>query len=257
MTIVLVHGVPETSAVWDPLVDELTALGHGDVVRLSPPGFGAPLPVDFGCTAGEYRDWLVGELSRIGSPVDLVGHDWGGGHVLGAAVQRPDLLRSWAIDVIGLFEPDYVWHDLAQAWQRPGDGERQIERVFGGSPADRAQRMVRSGVSEPAAGAMAMEQGEEMGRAILALYRSAGQRMLAELSRDLPKAAARPGLAVIPTEDSFVGTVAARVRGAQRAGAVVEMLEGRGHWWMLEDPKQGALALSAFWRYVKDQPAAA
>ena len=43
-TIVLVHGVPETSAVWDPLVDELVALGHKEPLRLSPPGFGAPVP---------------------------------------------------------------------------------------------------------------------------------------------------------------------------------------------------------------------
>ena len=41
MTVVLVHGNPETDAVWGPLVD---ALGRDDVVRLSPPGFGAPLP---------------------------------------------------------------------------------------------------------------------------------------------------------------------------------------------------------------------
>jgi pimeloyl-ACP methyl ester carboxylesterase len=43
MTIVLVHGVPETSAVWDLLVDELVALGHDEPLRLSPPGFGAPV----------------------------------------------------------------------------------------------------------------------------------------------------------------------------------------------------------------------
>ncbi len=43
MTVVLVHGNPETDAIWGPLVD---ALGRDDVVRLSPPGFGAPLPDD-------------------------------------------------------------------------------------------------------------------------------------------------------------------------------------------------------------------
>jgi pimeloyl-ACP methyl ester carboxylesterase len=41
MTVVLVHGNPETDAVWDPLVD---ALRRDDLIRLSPPGFGAPLP---------------------------------------------------------------------------------------------------------------------------------------------------------------------------------------------------------------------
>src|SRR5258708_1522630 len=53
MTVVLVHGNPETDALWGPLVD---ALGREDVVRLSPPGFGAPLPDVFPATYLAYRD---------------------------------------------------------------------------------------------------------------------------------------------------------------------------------------------------------
>jgi pimeloyl-ACP methyl ester carboxylesterase len=56
MTVVLVHGNPETEAIWNPLVD---ALGRDDVVRVSPPGFGAPLPDDFPATRLAYRDTLV------------------------------------------------------------------------------------------------------------------------------------------------------------------------------------------------------
>ncbi|MDT5114673.1 MAG: hypothetical protein QOE30_412, partial [Mycobacterium sp.] len=59
MTIVLVHGNPETDAIWGPLVD---ALGREDVVLLSPPGFGAPLPDSFLATYLAYRDWLEGQL---------------------------------------------------------------------------------------------------------------------------------------------------------------------------------------------------
>ena len=62
MTVVLVHGNPETEAVRGPLVD---ALGREDVVRLSPPGFGAPLPKDFPATYLAYRDWLEDELERF------------------------------------------------------------------------------------------------------------------------------------------------------------------------------------------------
>jgi pimeloyl-ACP methyl ester carboxylesterase len=74
MTVVLVHGNPETDAIWGPLVD---ALGRDDVVRLSPPGFGAPLPDGFPATQLAYRDWLEDELEGIEQPVDLLGHDWG------------------------------------------------------------------------------------------------------------------------------------------------------------------------------------
>ena len=66
MTVVLVHGNPETEAIWGPLVD---ALGRDDVVRLCPAGFGAPLPDDFPATYLAYRDWLEGELEGFDQPV--------------------------------------------------------------------------------------------------------------------------------------------------------------------------------------------
>ena len=42
MTVVLVHGNPETDAVWGPLVASRSAATTSS--RLSPPGFGAPVP---------------------------------------------------------------------------------------------------------------------------------------------------------------------------------------------------------------------
>ncbi len=42
------------------------------------------------------------------------------------------------------------------------------------------------------------------------------------------------------------GEVLAR-RTAERAGAKVAMLQGLGHWWMCQDPKRGAAALSDFY----------
>ena len=53
----------------------------------------------------EYRRWLVTELERFEQPVHLVGHDWGGAHVVNVAMTRPELLSSWVCDVIGLFDP--------------------------------------------------------------------------------------------------------------------------------------------------------
>jgi pimeloyl-ACP methyl ester carboxylesterase len=44
MTTVLVHGNPETEAIWDDLVPHLRNDG---VVRLSPPGFGSAIPPGF------------------------------------------------------------------------------------------------------------------------------------------------------------------------------------------------------------------
>src|ERR1043165_5035018 len=59
MTIAFVPGVPVTSAVWTPLIKQLPLSKRQDVVTLSPPGFGAAVPVAFGATFVEYRDWLI------------------------------------------------------------------------------------------------------------------------------------------------------------------------------------------------------
>ncbi len=162
------------------------------------------------------------------------------------AMARPDLLRTWAADTIGLFDPDYVWHDLAQVWQTPGEGEKSVAQLLGGTVERRAARMVERGIDRPVANRLAAGQNEEMGRAILALYRSAAQPVMAEMGRDLSRAAERPGLSILATEDDNVGSDDIRRRAAERAGARTEVLDGLGHWWMVQDPARGARALTEF-----------
>jgi pimeloyl-ACP methyl ester carboxylesterase len=247
MTIALVHGVPETSAIWDLLADKLVALGHDEPLRLSPPGFGAPVPEDWAATVHDYRAWLIGELENIGHPVDLVGHDWGGGHVLNVAMTRPDLIRTWVSDILGVFDQDYVWHDIAQQWQTPGVGEEVIAAMTAQPVEERAAALVGGGMQPAIADRVAPGIDEAMGACILPLYRSAAQPVTAELGARLEAAAVRPGLAIMPTEDTYVGTDEQRRRAAARAGARVEVLEGLGHWWMTEDPDRAASMLSSFW----------
>jgi pimeloyl-ACP methyl ester carboxylesterase len=244
MTVILVHGNPETEAIWGPLVD---VLERADVVRLSPPGFGNPLPDGFSATYLAYRDWLEDELQGFDEPIDLVGHDWGGGHVVNVVMHRPELVRSWASDVVGLFDPDYVWHDLAQVWQTPGEGEQLVNTMLGGTLQDRAEQMAALGIPMDIATSIAAAQGPEMGRAILSLYRSASQPAMAEAGRALENAAARPGLSLLATEDPYIGSDEIRRRAADRAGAHTEVLDGLGHWWMVQDPARGAAALTRFW----------
>lgn len=247
MTVVLVHGVPETAAVWDLLVEQFDDLGETDVRRLSPPGFGAPVPAGFSATMYGYRDWLCAELEAIGGPIDLVGHDWGGGHVLNVAMARPDLIRTWVSDVPGVFDPDYVWHDLAQQWQTRDVGEAAVTEFTGMPTADRAEFLVGAGMAAEVAARVAEGIDEVMGQSILTLYRSAAQPSAAKAGENLEAAAARPGLALLPTDDAFVGNDQQRQRAAARAGARMEVLDGLGHWWMTQDPAGAAALLVDFW----------
>jgi pimeloyl-ACP methyl ester carboxylesterase len=244
MPAVLVHGNPETPAVWDPLVAELN---RDDVVSLHLPGFGTPTPAGFGATKEEYVEWLVGELEKIAEPVDLVGHDWGGGFVLRVACTRADLLRSWTSDVAGLLHPDYVWHDFAHLWQTPGAGEQWVTDTMAQPREERIALLQSVGVVGDAAATFTDAFDEEMGRCILTLYRSAAQPAMEEWGRDADAAADRPGLVVAPADDPFTGGTDLAREMAERMGARFARLDGLGHWWMLQDPARGARALEEFW----------
>jgi pimeloyl-ACP methyl ester carboxylesterase len=243
MPIVLVHGVPETPEVWQHLRSELT---RRDVVTPRMPGFGCPRPSGFGATKEEYVAWLVSELETAAAqgPIDLVGHDWGGGLAVRVVSTRPDLVRSWVTDAAALGDVGFEWHEFAKIWQTPGDGEKFFEEQLAASPEERGTVFEMFGIPHGRAVALATSVDEVMAGCILDLYRSAVDvgTEWAPAFRDIPK----PGLVVVPSEDPFLSHEGARL-GARQAGAPVIELEGIGHWWMLQDPGRGAEVLETFW----------
>jgi len=243
MPIVLVHGVPETPAVWKYLRSELT---RNDVVAPQLPGFGSPLPSGFGATKEEYVAWLIEELESLSAqgPIDLVGHDWGGGFVVRVVSTRPDLVRSWVTDAAGIGDIEFEWHEFAKIWQTPGDGEQFFETQLATTPEERGGVFEMFGVAPDRAVALASWVDPVMAESILALYRSAvhvGTEWGPDF-RDIPK----PGLVVVPSQDPFLSADSAR-KSAHLAGASLAELENVGHWWMLQDPTQGARILESFW----------
>jgi pimeloyl-ACP methyl ester carboxylesterase len=162
------------------------------------------------------------------------------------ATTRPDLVRSWVSDLLGCFDPEYVWHPLAQGWQTPGKGEEMVAAMVA-DPSSRLEDMAARGLDRAVGERMARGYDATMARCILGLYRDAAQPAMARLGANLSAAAARPGLAVVASEDRNVGTEEMRRRAAARAGARVVVLEGLGHWWMVQDPKRAAAVLEEFW----------
>jgi len=244
MPVVFVHGNPETPAIWDEMRKHLDSK---DSVALAPPGFGAPIPEGFGATADEYVAWLVAELKKINGPIDLVGHDWGGGHVARIAMEHPDLIRSWVMDIAGCFDPEYVWHDAAQAWQTPDVGEQAVAGMVGAPLEAKTAQFQSLGMSPEAAASCAAAADADMAKCILTLYRSAAQPKMSEWGKSFGNAKANPGLVIIAPEDHYTGGEVLARRSAERAGAKVTVLDGLGHWWMCQDPKRGAQALNDFY----------
>jgi len=243
MPAVLVHGVPETAAIWDGLRSHLR---RQDVIALQLPGFGCARPSGFGATKEDYVAWLVGELERIGGqgPVDLVGHDWGGGLVVRLVSIRADLVRSWVCDAAALGDVNFEWHEFAKIWQTPGEGEEFYAQQLATPAEQRGSVFELFGVPHDAAIALGAGLDQTMAECILTLYRSAidvGKEWSPDF-HDIGPA----GQVLIPSDDAFLNAESSRT-SARRAGASVTELDGLGHWWMLQDPGRGAATLEEFW----------
>ena len=242
MTVLFIHGVPDTHRLW---ADVLAHFPDGDYACPDLPGFGRPRPADFPATMDAYAAWLETELAaaceRAGGPVHLVGHDWGGLLVQRVAGLFPDRVKSWAAGGVAIDE-DYVWHDLAQIWQTPGEGEALMaamdEAAFTAAlqdvrvPSDKAEEMAGFG-------------DETMKASILALYRSATS-IGTDWAKSLPGLAESRGLVLWGEHDPYAAPRFGE-RLAQRAGAGFHLFEDCGHWWPYERPGETAAMLAQHW----------
>jgi pimeloyl-ACP methyl ester carboxylesterase len=238
--IVFVHGVPETAAIWR----KVRALVDGESVALALPGFGNPRPDGFGARKDDYARWLVDELDGIGEPVDLVGHDWGALLTYRIASAFGDRLRSWAADIGNVAHPDYVWHQFAQLWQTPGEGEAFFAAQNALPRPERAAGLELMGLPADDALEMAEAGDETMGACILDLYRSALPNIHADWGPWSPTSA--PGLVLHATDDPFSAEAEAREVAAS-FGAGFATIAGAGHFWPYQAPETGAEVLQRFW----------
>jgi pimeloyl-ACP methyl ester carboxylesterase len=236
MTAVFVHGVPDTHRMWAPLLAELE---RDDVVTLSLPGFGCSTPPDFDATKESYVEWVIAQLENEREPVDLVGHDWGSIIVQRVVSLRPDLVRTWACGS-GPVDRDYVWHDMAQAWQTPDIGEQVME---GMTPEALAVFFAEELGPERAA-EVGSQVDATMRDCILRLYRSA-VTVGAEWHDDVD-AIGRPGLVLWGRDDPYVAAEIAE-RLAERTGARCVIFEDTAHWWPITRAKDAARELEALW----------
>ncbi|MDJ0922765.1 MAG: alpha/beta hydrolase [Henriciella sp.] len=240
--IMFLHGVPDTPAMWGPVIE---ALGLADKDYRAPamPGFGCPVPAGFDCTKEAYVDWYIREIEAAAAehgPVDMVGHDWGAIITIRAASLRPDLVRTWTV-ANALPHPDYQWHTMARRWQTPIIGEL----VMALAPAAALKKgLADQGLPTDLAAEEAAHWNGTMKGAILKLYRSAktaGTDWYDEIDK-LPER----GLIFWGVDDPYVPVEIAEKFAADTSAALSKQTQ-TGHWSIVERAPELAEALKAHW----------
>ncbi|WP_243717274.1 alpha/beta fold hydrolase [Actinomadura sp. KC345] len=232
-TVLLVHGYPDTHAVWDEIAERLAGRFH--VVRYDVRGAGASSRptgrkrYTFGYLMADMQ--AVMDATAPDRKVHLVGHDWGSIQAWEAACTMPDRFASFT----SISGPclDHVGHWMRRRLARPtpsnlrraaGQAARSWYIYFFQTPF-LPELMWRAGLARPFARALELGEGVSPrpghpagtmardGASGVGLYRA---NMLRRLRRPLDRRTDVPTQVIVPTRDLFVspylvGGLAARV----------------------------------------------
>ncbi|WP_205699120.1 alpha/beta fold hydrolase [Conexibacter sp. SYSU D00693] len=242
-TLLCVHGFPESSAMWAPLLRDAARAGwHAIAPDLPPAGGSAPDPPHTWTNQVRRLDAFVDEHDL--GPVVLCVHDWGGLIGLRWACDRgPGAVRGLVISDTGFFA-DGTWHGMAQTMRTPGEGE-QLVQAF--DPATLAQtlRALSPGMGEEELADYVRPFATEAGgAATLELYRSGDFEELGPYQGKLA-ALGVPALVVWGAEDPF-SPVAGAHRFGKELDAEVLVLDGVGHFVFDDAPERTSAAVLAF-----------
>jgi pimeloyl-ACP methyl ester carboxylesterase len=247
MTVVFVHGMPETRDIWRPLCEVLDR----DAVALALPGFGTAWPDGFSGTKDAYAEWLGETMDRANKPVDVVGHDLGALLTMRVASAFDVPLRSWAVDVANIFHPRFAWPPRVRDLQAPGVGEEMLKTAREAGPEDpqsTASRLIAGGVPRDLATEIGTAHDEAMSRSILSFYRSAVPNVSAGWWKDITGPARSRGLVLLLPDPPEAEAMSVEVAG--RLGAHTARLPGLNHCWMAEAPEAVAAVLERFWSWA-------
>jgi pimeloyl-ACP methyl ester carboxylesterase len=243
-TVVLVHGIPETAEIWDPLRDVLPR----PTTALALPGFGCSRPNGFSATKDAYAEWLAASLQTLPSPVDVVAHDLGALLTMRVVSAFDVPVRSWVVDVPAIFHPRFAWPPRVRQLQTPGVGEtllRTMREADAADPHSTASRLAAGGVPAELARLIGAHHDQAMSSSILDFYRSAAPNLAADWWQDAAGARRSRGLVLLLPDPPAVEAMAIEV--AETMGAATARLDRLEHCWMAEAPERVAEALDEFW----------
>ena len=237
--VLLLHGNPDTHAVWAPLAERLAP--HARCIAPDLPGFGGtPITDDFGFSLDNQAAWVAGVADALGlAKLHLVVHDVGGPYGLAFACKHADRLRSLTIFNTNFF-PDYKWHFWARVWRTRGLGE--IAMSIANRPLF-IREMRRGSPNMPREYANHAYDAftKSTKRQVLRWYRAMDADVHAGWDKQLV-ATPTPKQVLWGDRDPFIPATTADRFGTK----AVQHFADYGHWVMLEAPDIAAAAIADF-----------
>jgi pimeloyl-ACP methyl ester carboxylesterase len=230
--VLYVHGVPTSSDDWLPFLARTGGLAP-DLLGFGRSGKGGQNDYSLAGIAAFVERFLE-EVVGV-ERVRLVVHDWGSA-ALAFAQRHPERIeRLVVLDAVPLL-PDYRWHRVARLWRTRFVGEMAMGLTLRPTLERALQPAFASGVVPEGFVEAVMrhfDQGTQ--RAILRLYRSAPEELLATAGRDL-SSLGMPALVVWGGRDPYISPRFGDRYAEQLPDAQVVCVEDAGHWPWLDRP---------------------
>lgn len=240
--VVLVHGFPESSRMWEPLMRSLSDAGRR---CLAPDLYGLGDSTDTEPQTFEHN--LAAFTSFMDSPgldrVVLVVHDWGGFVGLAWACDHPDRVSALVISDTGFFA-DGKWHGMAEAIRGP-EGEAVVAAMDRDGFAGLLGSFGEAFDEEDITAYWAPYEDGRGQRATLDFYRSMDFAKLEPWQGKLAEIGA-PTLLLWGADDQFAPLAGAERLQREIPGSELVALEGVGHFVFDEAAERTVAEVSRF-----------
>ncbi len=241
--VLLVHGYPQSSYMWGPVVEAAAAAGRRAVAP-DLPGYGDSAPDSPG-TWERHVEAIERFRRALGlERVTLGLHDWGGLIGLRWAFDHGTPVSALILSNTGFFA-DTQWHTLGQVLRTPGQGEQLLENLT----KDALSTMIRD-----LGGRLSAEAIDEYWKAfetpegrkgILELYRSGDFEKLRPYEGQVASMNV-PALILWGENDPTIPVAAARRFEHEIRETEVVILEEASHFLYDDEPERCAREVAAF-----------
>jgi len=232
--ILFLHGVPDTSEVWDNTIQNLS--GEYQCIAPDLPGFGkTQSPRNFEYSLENLAHFIKQLLARlnINDGVHMVIHDIGGIVGLAFAITHPDKVKSLTIMDTTFFS-DYKWHAMAKTWRKPILGELTMY-LMGHKQFSAAMKKSAPILTDAQIQSNYDSLTLRNRRMILRFYRALNPVIFKQWEDKLQALSKHfPSQVIWGQKDNFLPVALAKRFGTNN----VHILKDSGHWPMLEQTKE-------------------